>query len=42
MEKCLKCGRPLQEEGDRCVCNEGFCTQCCECGDGCSCECVGR
>ncbi|MDH4358610.1 MAG: hypothetical protein OEV37_01515 [Candidatus Berkelbacteria bacterium] len=41
MEKCEKCGMPM-EEGECCSCRPSRCYHCCKCEDGCSCNCTNR
>ncbi len=41
-DTCVKCGMPLENEGDACSCNSGLCAHCCACGGGCGCGCEER
>lgn len=38
MEKCRKCGMPLDDDS-KCKCDSDLCKHCCDCGAKCQCEC---
>ena len=41
MEKCEKCGMPMEDD-ESCSCDSKKCYNCCKCPDGCSCKCTDR